>query len=114
MYDWRWYANLPGHPVQQFNIAIARACARGVMVRAVVNLAEIVPVLKKVGVHARTLNDNRTLHAKLIIIDSETLVIGSHNFTKNAFSSNIEASLVVKIPSDERRFSIFFENLFNI
>lgn len=112
VYDWRWYANQPAHAVQQFNIALVRAVQRGVLVRAVVNTTEIVPQLKKVGIQARGLKDARTLHTKLILIDGELAIIGSHNFTRNAFGSNIEVSLAVGIPVEHDRLAQFFNNIF--
>jgi hypothetical protein len=36
-FDWRWYPQNPGSPVQLFNQAIARAIKRGVIVRAIAN-----------------------------------------------------------------------------
>lgn len=114
VYDWRWYANQPGHKVQQFNMALVRAVQRGVKVRAVLNTAALLPVLKSVGISARVLKDKRTVHTKMIIIDNETLVMGSHNFTRNAFGSNIETSLAISVPPSERRFSDFFERLYFI
>ena len=114
VYDWRWYADQVGHPVQQFNMAIARAVNRGVIVRAVVNAHILVPVLTKVGVKVRQLKDRRTLHTKLVIIDSRTLVIGSHNFTRNAFTSNIETSIITEIPEGDERLASFFNNLYGL
>lgn len=113
-YDWRWYPNQPGHVVQQFNIALVNAVRRGVIVRAVVNRVEILPTLANVGIVARKMRDKRTLHTKLVIIDSEILVIGSHNFTRNAFGSNVETSIAVSIPPGETRFQNFFDTLFLI
>jgi phosphatidylserine/phosphatidylglycerophosphate/cardiolipin synthase-like enzyme len=113
-YDWRWYPNQPGHKVQQFNNAVVRAVNRGVIVRAVLNSKELIPLLQKLGVHARRLKDRRVVHSKLIIIDRELLIIGSHNFSRNAFGSNIETSLLVSIPKEVNRFHEFFENLFQI
>lgn len=114
VYDWRWYADQVGHPVQQFNMAIARAVNRGVIVRAVVNAHILVPVLTKVGVKVRQLKDRRTLHTKLVIVDSRTLVIGSHNFTRNAFTSNIETSIITEIPEGDERLASFFNNLYGL
>lgn len=113
-YDWRWYPDRPGHAVQQLNIALVRAVARGVAVRAVLNAAATVPVLQKVGIKARTLADRRTLHAKLILIDGHTAVIGSHNLTSNAFAVNIEASVAVEIPEGSTRLQEFFTNLYGL
>lgn len=112
LYDWRWYANQPGHAVQQVNAALVRAVLRGVVVRAVLNSRELLPVLESVGIRARCLKDSRTLHCKLVIFDNKTLVIGSHNLTRNAFSHNIEASVALDIPEGQTRFSEFFANLY--
>jgi phosphatidylserine/phosphatidylglycerophosphate/cardiolipin synthase-like enzyme len=114
VYDWRWYANEPEHAVQRFNAAIVRAVQRGVIVRAVLNTADIVPVLVSVGVKARRMNEHRTLHAKLIVIDDTLLITGSHNLTRNAFGSNIELSVAVYLPVGMSRISEFFNNLYNL
>lgn len=114
VYDWRWYPNEPAHAVQQFNIALVQAHQRGVVVRAVINSPELLPILTSVGFNAKCLKDKRTLHAKFLIIDGVTLVIGSHNFTKNAFGSNVEVSVAIDLPSDNERFAVLFNNLYNI
>ena len=113
-YDWRWYADQNGHPVQQFNMAIVRAVQRGVLVRAVLNSSDLLPLLTKLNIRARCMKDKRTLHAKMILIDGKTLVIGSHNITRNAFTHNVEVSVVVEIPPEVTRLAEFFENLYNI
>ena len=113
-YDWRWYADQNGHPVQQFNMAIVRAVQRGVLVRAVLNSSDLLPLLTKLNIRARCMKDKRTLHAKMILIDGKTLVIGSHNITRNAFTHNVEVSVVVEIPPEITRLAEFFENLYNI
>jgi len=112
VYDWRWYDNQLSHPVQQFNLALVRAVKRGVIVRAVVNRPLLLNVLNSVGIKARILKDHRTLHSKLIIIDNSLLIIGSHNFTRNAFGANIETSVAVEIPENETRFTEFFNNVY--
>lgn len=114
VYDWRWYPDQIAHPVQQFNAAIVRASQRGVHVRAVINAVLNLDTLKSVGIKARMLKDKRVLHTKMIIVDGKTLVIGSHNFTRNAFGSNIETSIVVDIPEDVTRLHEFFNNLYGL
>lgn len=114
MYDWRWYADQITHPVQQFNAALVRASKRGLRVRVITNTALNLEVLNKCGIKARVTRDRRTLHCKMIIIDDETLIMGSHNITRNAFSHNIEASVVVSIPNEVTRFAEFFNNLYSI
>lgn len=114
VYDWRWYENKPAHPTQQLNIAFVNAAKRGVQVRAVVNSHENVALLNSVGIKARQISERRTMHTKLLLIDDKILVIGSHNFTRNAFAHNIETSVSLEIPHGENRFSQFFDNLYNI
>lgn len=113
-YDWRWYANQPAHPVQQVNVALINACKRGVFVRALLNKADLIKLLNDNGIKAKTLRDRRTLHCKMLLIDSKYLIIGSHNITRNAFSHNVEASAMVELGPDDLRFAQFFENLYHI
>jgi phosphatidylserine/phosphatidylglycerophosphate/cardiolipin synthase-like enzyme len=114
MYDWRWYLDKLGHPVQEFNLALVRAVLRGVRVRAILNSNEIIDQLKDVKIQARTLKDKRVLHSKLVIIDDITLVIGSHNLTSNAFSRNLETSVIIDIPENNTRFQEYFNNLYGL
>jgi len=114
IYDWRWYRDQIANPVQQLNAAIVRAAQRGVVVRAVVNAALNLEQLNAVGIKARVMRDKRTLHTKMILIDGKILVIGSHNFTRNAFGHNVEASIAVELGVSDTRFAQFFDNLYNI
>ena len=113
VYDWRWYPGHPGFNVQQFNSALVRAVGRGVLVRAVINTPALVPILESVGIKAKATRNKRTLHTKFLCIDNKILVIGSHNFTRNAFNFNIEASVAVEIPEGITRFDELFNNLYN-
>ena len=47
------------------------------------------------GVDCRAVSRNRTVHAKMIIIDGVSLIVGSHNWTRRAMERNIEASIQV-------------------
>lgn len=114
LYDWRWYADQIAHPCQRVNIALTNAVRRGVQVRAVVNNNIALASLKAAGIQARQMKDKRTLHCKLVIIDGSTLVIGSHNFTRNAFAHNVEASIAVEIPQEVTRLREFFNNLYGL
>lgn len=114
MYDWRWYENQPGHTVQQFNIALVEAVNRGVQVRAILNDSKLLKLLNDLGIKAKCLSDRRTLHTKLILLDSSICIIGSHNMTRNGFASNIETSLIIDIPEGETRLFEFFNNIYKI
>lgn len=113
MYDWRWYENEPANPIQQFNIAIVNASKRSVQIRVITNKDTILDILKSQKILAKVIKDHRTLHSKMILIDSEILIIGSHNLTKNAMTSNHELSIICTVPQENTRIIELFNNLFN-
>ena len=113
VFDWRWYPQDPGNPVQLFNQAIVRAVRRGVKVQAIANNDEIVRVLKSCGVNAKRLVTKNLLHCKLIIIDDIIIVMGSHNYTQSAFTTNFELSVILYIEPQNLSFEKFYNNLFN-
>jgi phosphatidylserine/phosphatidylglycerophosphate/cardiolipin synthase-like enzyme len=114
MYDWRWYLDRAEHPVQEFNRALVLAVNRGVRVRCLTNTDLLTKQLNDLKIKARTLKDERVLHAKVIIIDDKLLVIGSHNLTSNAFTRNLETSVILEIPQGQDRFQQFFNNLYGL
>lgn len=114
VFDWRFYKNDPESSVSKFNEAIARAVARGVKVRCLVQNGGVVLSLKAIGCNARLLNSKRILHTKLLIIDKKKVVLGSHNYTKSAFESNYEASIFVVLESEKNTLVQYFDNLFGL
>lgn len=112
VFDWRWYPQTPGSPVQLFNQAIVRAVRRGVKVRAIANNNEIVGTLKSVGVAAKKLVTPKLVHVKLMVIDNEIFIIGSHNYTESAFEMNYELSIISKGRETNQRILEFFNNLY--
>lgn len=114
MYDWRWYANQPGHSTQQFNLAILRAIKRGVCVRAILNFNRNIKVLNDVGIKAKTTKNKVCVHSKLLLIDSKIAVVGSHNFTSNGFNLNLETSVLLDMPDENQRFVQLFNSLYNL
>ncbi len=87
--------------------ALANAAWRGVQVRGVlaqVALAEtgfdgnypFARFLSSRGVRIRTYRPtNRSLHAKLLLIDDEMMIVGGHNWTPQAFHTNHELSIAL-------------------
>jgi len=114
VFDWRFYKDDPGSPVSLFNQSIARACRRGVSVRCLVQNEGVVDRLRELGCDARMLTSKKILHTKLIIIDRLGIIIGSHNYTQHAFSSNHEASIFVKMADEENGLVQYFNNLFGL
>ena len=52
--------------------------------------------LLNAGWQVRVMTGNRTLHEKLILIDYETVIFGSHNLAWSSISSNCELSACVE------------------
>ena len=114
VFDWRFYKNDPASPVSLFNHAIARAVKRGVFVRCLVQNKGIVDILGGLGCDARQLASKRILHTKLLIVDGKRIVLGSHNYTQNAFTSNHEASIFFTLAQEKNAFTEYFTNLFGL
>ena len=113
VFDWRWYPNEPSSPVQLFNQAIIQAKRRGIKVRALVNMRDIVGQLRELGIDCRKVIGKDLLHSKLIIIDEKIVVVGSHNFTQSAFGKNFECSVITTDEATVSAFNDYFEIIFN-
>jgi len=112
VFDWRWYATEPGSPIQKFNQTIIDAHKRGVKIQAISNIPDIVRILKEQGISAKKLATTKLVHAKIMIIDEKNIVIGSHNYTQNAFNINYELSVLIGNCAGAERFVKYFNNLF--
>lgn len=113
MFDWRWYKNDPSHPLQIFNQKMVRAVRRGVKIRVISNYNEVIDTLNVLGFYAKKWPASNLMHSKLVIIDNEIVVSGSHNFTGNAFTSNLETSNIFFDEKTAKTFSEFFKNLWS-
>ncbi len=100
--------------------ALAAAHTRGVDVRVCMDLGRdrmtgdieekhTAPLawLRAHGIHAITDEDDRTTHAKVLLIDSRWAIVGSHNWTSSALTRNREASLLIDAPTLVRELETF-------
>lgn len=109
MYDWRWYSHQPACLVQQLNNSIIQAKKRGIEVKAILNHAHIIPILKQNGIQVIFKHTKNTMHAKIVIIDEKFAFIGSHNFSINAFELNMEVSVL----TDDKALIMRCHNIYN-
>ena len=112
VYDWLWYPNEIGERVQLFNNAIVRANNKGIEVRVCVHKRLIYEILRRAGIKVKRLQSSKSLHVKLMIIDNEISIVGSHNYTKNAFNINDEASVILRDEKTARKFKEYFNPFF--
>jgi len=112
VYEWGWYPDQIGAQIQIFNNSIVRAKQRGLDVKAVVWDKKIADLLKKLGIGIKYVHESKLLHAKLMIIDRQITIIGSHNYTKTAFDLNFENSVILHDEKTAMEFTRFFETFF--
>jgi len=111
VFDWRWYPQDPGASCQLFNQTLVRASRRGVKIDAIANSDNVNKILNANGINTKKLETGRLVHSKLIIIDNEIVITGSHNFTQSAFNSNIEMSILITNEPNIQTLITFFQNL---
>lgn len=90
--------------------AVIRAWKRGVKVETVIDSnsgkgcgSKIVKSLYEAGVPVSLSQGIQLLHHKYVYIDRETLITGSANWTKSAFSYNDDCLLIIKKLNEEQR-----------
>ena len=114
VYDWRWYENEPANPCQLFNASIVRARKRAVSVQACVNSNAIAQPLKTNGIDVKIPISSNLIHTKFIIIDDKILIMGSHNFSQSAFTTNFETSVIIDEPLQIQEFVSFFSSIWQL
>jgi len=113
VYYWVWYPDQIGSEIQKFNNAIIAAKKRGLKVRVITNSQKIIDILKGNKVEAKKIDSKYILHAKNILIDEESAVVGSHNYTMSAFTTNFEVSIMTQNKEVVARLTQFFKNLWS-
>ena len=64
--------------------------------------------LKARKINVRTLRDNRCAHAKVILVDQERAIIGSHNLSMKSCFENFETSFLVSDPANIARLAAVY------
>ena len=113
VFDWRWYPQDIGCQCQIFNQAIIQAKNRGVEIKAVVNQEGIYKILKSLNINVKQEKSSQLLHSKIMIIDENIVITGSHNYSQSAFTANTELSVILSEDENIKMYLEFFNNLFN-
>lgn len=101
-------------PVSRFLNGLKAARDRGVRVRILTPNAGVCAALVKMGFQARQIYSTKIMHVKMLLIDDTELVIGSHNYTRSAFTLNTELSIAVSLPSPQNDAAALFSNLYRV
>ena len=114
VFDWRWYPDQIGSTIQKFNNAIIDSAKKGIRVRALTNSSQIQRLLSENRIKTKKLHSKKLLHTKLMLVDNKIAILGSHNYTMNAFTINFEVSVILIDPSTIKRFNEYFLNLWQL
>jgi len=68
--------------------------------------------LKNAGAKVRYLKNNRCCHAKIILVDKEKALLGSHNLSIRSCENNFELSYLIPDPETVRQLGNVFEHSF--
>lgn len=101
-------------PVTRLILALQEAVKRGVTVRILCNSFATGDRLTSCGFRVRHLYTSKLMHPKVMILDNEKAVIGSHNYTTSGFTQNMEVSVIVPLKDDKNVLTTFFNNLWGI
>jgi phosphatidylserine/phosphatidylglycerophosphate/cardiolipin synthase-like enzyme len=111
VFDWRWYPEQPSYSIQKFNQAIIQKAKSPVSIKVILITKDTARILKEQGVEVSVREFGGLVHSKLILIDDDIVVIGSHNFTYNAFETNFESSVIIKDEFANSEFKKYFKSL---
>jgi len=122
MFLWKWYGHESAGGVQRLNLALCGAARRGVKIKVLLNIESMGHAITKIntrtaqhlqqhGIEIKWGQVGILTHAKMMIIDDEIMVLGSHNYSKSAFSRNQEASIIVSGREDIKEYREYFRDL---
>ncbi len=92
------------------------AAKNGVEIKVIVDEYDpdanrVINMLREAGVTAKFDSPKTTTHDKLIIIDGETVIVGSTNWSHFALDKNHEANVMIKSKSLASEFEDYFNEL---
>jgi phosphatidylserine/phosphatidylglycerophosphate/cardiolipin synthase-like enzyme len=123
MYRVSVYPNYPGSLANELVDGLISAARRGLDVRILIddcryyadsadaNLASAITLYQQ-GIEVRFDGPEETTHVKLVVIDGESVVLGSTNWNYYSLEQNVEANVgLLRIPQVAEAFEAYFEIL---
>lgn len=120
-----FFANYTDHPRNPANVLLrelVEASGRGVEVKIILETSHEKIVTKgnrasadwllERGIEAAFFPIFPVMHTKLVLIDDEISIVGSHNWTTAAVYYNIESSILVRCPRTAARFKNYFDQAY--
>jgi len=72
---------------------------------------EVFNKLKAAGINVRFDSSKRTTHSKVLVIDKETIIIGSHNYSFDGLKNNNDTSLLLRDKDKAKRLIEYIEHI---
>lgn len=111
VFFWSFSMNDLNDPATRLVKALQDAVGRGVEVRVLVNSDAVGVRLLQCGFRVRNIYSSRLMHPKVMIIDNQMAVIGSHNYTSAGLSQNLEVSCIIELTEKDNELVEFFNHL---
>ena len=112
MYNVNYYPSYPDSPSNLLIHALGNASERGVGVKIITDETPtekpVLGILRERGVDIKFDSKDVTTHAKLIIIDSKIVIIGSTNWSYYSIDKNHEANVLINSESLAKEFEGYF------
>ena len=116
-YAAKYYLDYPSSKTNDLIEALSNAKDRGVRVRIYADDSQsdkaTIELLKSEGLNVKLDSSNQTTHAKLLIIDSNRVLVGSTNWTFTGVEKSHEANVLIYSKELADRFTEYFEELWN-
>lgn len=121
-YQWNWYPFQPNNPLQKFNLGVVGLVRRGVKFRVLLNIEAVNHRLTGINMRAKRNLESAgakvkfglrfpITHAKIFIVDTDLVILGSHNLSSRAVTANDETSVLIKSKSAAVEFERYFNAL---
>jgi len=125
LYEFKWYDS--NNSVVKIRESLIDAAERGVSIRIILDQSEYWDQITELSKENKKTGDylagkgilvkydslKQTTHNKMLIIDNEIVILGSHNWGYSAFTKNNEASVMIKDKGTAEYYGDYFENLWN-
>lgn len=112
VFDWRNYKTDLGSSVFRLNQSLISSARRGVDVRVIISAKNSESKWLKEFFKVKEVYTKKLIHSKMIIIDDEILILGSHNLTYSGLELNQELSVIISGKVEIFRFVDFFNKLY--
>lgn len=105
------YISVAGSKADDYIFALKEAHVRGVSIKILCQSDLQIKKFRPFVSEIKTAKGFKTMHSKAFCFDNEFLILGSHNFTDNAVTKNLEMSTILTDKNDILRFNNYFETV---